>query len=252
MHDLAAMRAAINPLTRVVLLCTPNNPTGPALRHADVVAFLDAVPEDVLVVVDEAYVEFVTDPDRVRGLDLVAERPNVVVLRTFSKAYGLAGFRVGYCVAPPEIAAAVRAVALPFGVSVPAQAAVVASLEAEPALLERVAHLVRARERAADRAAGPGLRGARGPGQLRLAAGRDGNRGVRAGVRGGARCRCGRYAAGDDQDGVRITWASPRRTPGSCWPRLLLASRPAGLQRDCRERPADLPRLAVDEPRGWQ
>ena len=144
-HDLAAMQAAVTPLTRVVLLCTPNNPTGPALRHADVVAFLDAVPEDVLVVVDEAYVEFVTDPERVRGLDLVAERPNVVVLRTFSKAYGLAGFRVGYCVASPEIAAAVRAVALPFGVSVPAQAAVVASLEAEPALLERVAHLVTSR-----------------------------------------------------------------------------------------------------------
>ena len=86
-----------------------------------------------------------------RGLELVADRPNVVVLRTFSKAYGLAGFRVGFCVAAPELAAAVRAVSLPFGVSVPAQAAVVASLAAEPALLERVAVLVQARDAVAAR-----------------------------------------------------------------------------------------------------
>ena len=95
---------------------------------------------------------------------------NVVVLRTFSKAYGLAGFRVGYCVASPELAAAVRAVALPFGVSVPAQAAVVASLEAEPALLERVAQLVTAREELLTGLRELGFDGARRPGQLRLAA----------------------------------------------------------------------------------
>jgi histidinol-phosphate aminotransferase len=207
-HDLAAMQAAVTPLTRVVLLCTPNNPTGPALRHADVVAFLDAVPEDVLVVVDEAYVEFVTDPERVRGLDLVAERSNVVVLRTFSKAYGLAGFRVGYCVASPDIAAAVRAVALPFGVSVPAQAAVVASLEAEPALLERVAHLVTAREELLTglRDLGFAVPEAQGnfvwlPSGARTAA--------YAQAFGSAALSVRPYAAGDDQDGVRITVGEP-------------------------------------------
>ena len=128
-HDLDAMLAAVGPSTRAVLLCSPNNPTGPALRHDEVVAFVDAVPDDVLVVVDEAYVEFVTDPSAVRGLEVAQGRDNVVVLRTFSKAYGLAGFRVGYCVAEPRLAQAVRSVALPFGVSLPAQAAVLASLE---------------------------------------------------------------------------------------------------------------------------
>lgn len=146
-HDLDALAAAVTPRTRVVMLCTPNNPTGPAIGHADLERFLAAVPEHVLVMVDEAYVEFVTDPTAVRGLELLRGRPNVVVLRTFSKAYGLAGFRVGYCVAEPGLAAAVRAVSLPFGISVPAQAAVLASLEAEPALLERVATLVVARDR---------------------------------------------------------------------------------------------------------
>ena len=146
-HDLDAMAAAITPATRVVMLCTPNNPTGPAIAHDDLERFLAVVPEDVLVMVDEAYVEFVSDPGAVRGLELMRGRPNVVVLRTFSKAYGLAGFRVGYCVAEAQLAAAVRAVSLPFGISVAAQAAVLASLEAEPALLERVARLVEARDR---------------------------------------------------------------------------------------------------------
>ena len=207
-HDLAAMQAAITPLTRVVLLCTPNNPTGPALRHADVVAFLDAVPDDVLVVVDEAYVEFVTDPEGVRGLDLVAERGNVVVLRTFSKAYGLAGFRVGYCVASPEIAAAVRAVALPFGVSVPAQAAVVASLEAEPALLERVADLVRAREQLASGLRDLGFAVPEAQGNfVWLPAGPLTQ--VYAEAFDAAALSVRPYAAGDDQDGVRITVGEP-------------------------------------------
>ena len=146
-HDLDAMAAAITDRTRVVLVCTPNNPTGPAVRHAELVAFLDRVPERVLVVVDEAYVEFVRDEDPVDALSLVRERRNVVVMRTFAKAYGLAGLRVGYLVAPEEVATAVRACALPFGVSSVAQAAVLASLEREDALRERVAAVVAERDR---------------------------------------------------------------------------------------------------------
>ncbi|MGI8459306.1 MAG: histidinol-phosphate transaminase [Propionibacteriaceae bacterium] len=144
-HDLGAMRAAVTARTKIVLLCSPNNPTGPALRHDDVVEFLDSLPDDVLVVLDEAYVEFVDDPDVARGLELLDGRPNVALLRTFSKAYGLAGFRVGFCIAEPGLIAGVRAVSLPFGVSIPAQTAVIASLAAEAELLTRVADLQAAR-----------------------------------------------------------------------------------------------------------
>ena len=144
-HDLEAISRAITAATKAVLLCTPNNPTGPAIAHDDLVSFLDDVGDSVLVVVDEAYVEFVTDPAATRGLDALADRPNVAVLRTFSKAYGLAGFRVGFCVAQERLAGAVRAVSLPFGVSLPAQAAVLASLDAEEALLARVREIVTAR-----------------------------------------------------------------------------------------------------------
>jgi histidinol-phosphate aminotransferase len=145
-HDLAAMAAAVTPRTRAVLICTPNNPTSTVVRHDELVEFLDRIPPDVLVAVDEAYIDFVTDPAVVRGLELWRDRPNVVVLRTFSKAYGLAGLRIGYAVAEPRLATAVRAVALPFGVSVPAQAAIVASLDAKDALMERVTALVQERE----------------------------------------------------------------------------------------------------------
>jgi histidinol-phosphate aminotransferase len=140
-HDLDAMLAAIGPATVAVLLCTPNNPTGPALRQADVEAFLDRLPVDVAVVLDEAYVEFVDDPAAVSGLSLL-DRENVIVLRTFSKAYGLAGLRIGYAVAPLELASVLRAAANPFGVTTVAQAAALASLEAEQALRERVDELV--------------------------------------------------------------------------------------------------------------
>jgi len=145
-HDLDAMADAVTPATKAVLICTPNNPTGPAVAHDELVRFLDDVPDSVLVVVDEAYVEFVTDPKATRGMDVLEDRANVAVLRTFSKAYGLAGFRVGFCVTEPALASAVRSVSLPFGVSLPAQAAVLASLEAEPALLERVGQIVAARQ----------------------------------------------------------------------------------------------------------
>ncbi|HWJ80941.1 MAG TPA: histidinol-phosphate transaminase [Nocardioides sp.] len=155
-HDLAAMAAAVTERTKVVLLCTPNNPTGPALAHAEVEDFLARVPSDVLVVVDEAYHEFVRMPDRLDGPALRRRHDNVVLLRTFSKAYGLAGLRVGYAVAAPDVAAAVRAMSLPFGVSTVAQAAAIASLRAEDLLLERVDAIVAERQRMVDgiRAAG--------------------------------------------------------------------------------------------------
>src|SRR6476620_7622387 len=99
-HDLDAMAAAITDRTKVVLVCTPNNPTGPAVTQAELDAFLAKVPPHVLVVVDEAYVEFVRMDDPVDGVATYRAHSNVVLTRTFSKAYGLAGFRAGYAVAP--------------------------------------------------------------------------------------------------------------------------------------------------------
>ncbi|PKZ66900.1 histidinol-phosphate transaminase [Gordonia terrae] len=141
-HDLAAMASRIDDRTRAVILCTPNNPTGASLTHTEVMDFLESVPEHVLVILDEAYAEFVRMNDPLDGIAIAESHPNVAVARTFSKAYGLAGLRVGYACAPPEIAAALRAVAIPFGVSLPAQAAAVASLQLRTELLERVAELV--------------------------------------------------------------------------------------------------------------
>ncbi|WP_341229808.1 histidinol-phosphate transaminase, partial [Nocardioides salarius] len=146
-HDLDAMAAAITDRTRVVMVCTPNNPTGPAVSQAELDAFLARVPAHVVAVVDEAYLEFVRMDDAVDGLATYRAHPNVVLFRTFSKAYGLAGFRVGYAVAQPEVAGALRAVSLPFGVSAVAQAAAVASLEAGEELLARVDALVAERDR---------------------------------------------------------------------------------------------------------
>ncbi|MGW7050169.1 histidinol-phosphate transaminase [Streptomyces sp. NPDC054887] len=151
-HDLDAMADAITERTRLIFVCNPNNPTGTAVRRAALERFLDRVPSDVLVVLDEAYREFVrsaegeTDdvPD---GIELYRSRPNVAVLRTFSKAYGLAGLRVGFAVAHEPVAAALRKTAVPFGVSQLAQDAAVASLRAEDELLGRVGSLVCERKR---------------------------------------------------------------------------------------------------------
>jgi len=156
-HDLDGMGKAITDRTKVVLVCTPNNPTGPSVTQTELDDFLARVPGHVLVVVDEAYVEFVRMRDAVNGVATVRAHDNVVSTRTFSKAYGLAGFRVGYAVAPQPIATALRAVSLPFGVSNVAQAAAVASLRAEPELLERVESLVAERERVVKGLADAGL-----------------------------------------------------------------------------------------------
>ncbi|WP_328582818.1 histidinol-phosphate transaminase [Streptomyces sp. NBC_00370] len=146
-HDLDAMAGAITDRTRMILVCNPNNPTGTVVRRAELERFLDRVPSDVLVVLDEAYREFNRDPEIPDGVELYRERPNVAVLRTFSKAYGLAGLRVGFAIAHEPVAAALRKTAVPFGVSQIAQDAAVASLRAEDALLERVDALVVERDR---------------------------------------------------------------------------------------------------------
>ncbi|MBO9705761.1 MAG: aminotransferase class I/II-fold pyridoxal phosphate-dependent enzyme, partial [Arthrobacter sp.] len=146
-HDLDAMAAAITENTKVILLCTPNNPTGPVLRTQETHDFLAKVPASVLVVIDEAYVEFVRDPDAVKGLEFLERYPNVVVLRTFSKAHGLAGLRVGYSVSHPEVTQYLRLSATPFAVSQVAERAAVASLDHLPEVLERVDGVVAERER---------------------------------------------------------------------------------------------------------
>ena len=140
-HDLRAMAAAITERTRVVIVCSPNNPTGTTVTRVEFLEFLAAVPPTVLVILDEAYAEFVTDPDAVRGEPLVAEHPNLVVLRTFSKAYGLAGLRIGYAVGAEYVMDAARAVAIPLSVTEPAQRGAIASLEHEAELLERVGRI---------------------------------------------------------------------------------------------------------------
>jgi histidinol-phosphate aminotransferase len=146
-HDLAAMAAAVTDRTRLVFVCNPNNPTGTALRRAELDRFLDAVPADVLVVLDEAYREFVTDRDVPDALAAYGDRPNVVVLRTLSKAWGLAGLRIGYLIGPAEVTAAVRKVVTPFSTSGVAQAAALAALSAGAEMARRVGLVVAERDR---------------------------------------------------------------------------------------------------------
>ena len=150
------MAAAITDRTKIVIVCTPNNPTGPSVSQAELDTFLAKVPPHVLAVVDEAYLEFVRMADAVDGIATYRGHDNVVLTRTFSKAYGLAGFRVGYAVGPAPLAGALRAVSLPFGVSHVAQAAAIASLAAQDALFERVDALVAERDRVVAGLAGAG------------------------------------------------------------------------------------------------
>ncbi|WP_405088021.1 histidinol-phosphate transaminase [Microbispora sp. NBC_01389] len=146
-HDLDAMAGALTPETRLVFVCNPNNPTGTVNRTEELRRFLGRVPGDVTVVLDEAYREYVRDADVPDGLALYREHPNVAVLRTFSKAYGLAGLRVGYLIGHEPVAAAVRKTLLPFAVNHLAQAAAIASLHAEDELLERVETVIKERTR---------------------------------------------------------------------------------------------------------
>ncbi len=149
-HDLPAMAAAVTDRTRLILVCSPNNPTSAVVTAAEFQDFMAAVPETVLVALDEAYREFVADPDAVDGLPLLERYPNLVVLRTFSKAYGLAGLRVGYAVGPAYVLDACRATAIPLSVTEPAQRAALAALEHEDAYREQIAELNARRDRIRD------------------------------------------------------------------------------------------------------
>lgn len=146
-HDLDAMADAVTDRTRAIIVCTPNNPTGPIVTSAEFAAFVEKVPSDVLILLDEAYSEFVTAPDAVDGLaERVFEKhPNVVVLRTFSKAFGLAGLRVGYAIGHPSVLDAARTTAIPLSVTSAAELAAIASLDAEDELRDRVAVIVERR-----------------------------------------------------------------------------------------------------------
>jgi histidinol-phosphate aminotransferase len=146
-YDLDAMGDAVTERTRLVFVCTPNNPTGTVVSRAAVARFLARVPDDCLVVFDEAYREFVTTPNTPDGLDLVAAHANVLVLRTFSKAYGLAALRVGYAIAQPEVIEVLRKLHVPFEVNAVAQAAALASVRAQAEMRERVDAVIAERER---------------------------------------------------------------------------------------------------------
>ncbi|MDX6555612.1 MAG: histidinol-phosphate aminotransferase [Miltoncostaeaceae bacterium] len=146
-HDLDAMAAAVDERTRLVIVCNPNNPTG-VRRSADAVErFLDGLPEDLAVLVDEAYVDFVTDADSGRTMSLARERPNLLVTRTFSKAHGLCGLRVGYGIGGAGWIDAIDAVRQPFNTNALGQAAALESLRHPGELARRTAVLVEERAR---------------------------------------------------------------------------------------------------------
>ncbi|MBE0466874.1 MAG: histidinol-phosphate transaminase [Candidatus Desulforudis sp.] len=126
--DLQGMAANLNRRTKLVYICNPNNPTGTIVHRDELERFLEVVPAHCLVILDEAYFEYVADEDYPDGLDYLRLHPNVVVLRTFSKMYGLAGLRIGYAVARPEIVACLERVREPFNVNLLAQEAALAAL----------------------------------------------------------------------------------------------------------------------------
>ncbi|WP_232547253.1 histidinol-phosphate transaminase [Propioniciclava soli] len=157
-HDLSALRAAITDRTRLVILCTPNNPTGPAIAPSELADFVASIPDDVAVLIDEAYLHFQRGLDADPGVALLRRHPNVIVAHTFSKAHGLAGLRVGYALADPQVAETLRKVAMPFAVTTLAQVAALASLAAQDELDERVRGIVAERTRVTDALAADGWR----------------------------------------------------------------------------------------------
>ena len=205
-HDLSAMAKAVGPKTRLVLICNPNNPTGTYIDAQSLRSFIAGLPADVLVVIDEAYHEFqqVEDPDA--SLKLLAEFDNVLLMRTFSKAFGLAGMRIGYCMAHPDVIDAVNKTVAEFSVSTCAQAAAMACLEPEvrAVLDEHVAQIVEQREKLQAALAAAGIEYI--PSQSNFVmlpqAGMDGFDSL---ARAGVICR-----PFDNPEGIRITMGTPR------------------------------------------
>lgn len=145
-HDLPAMAAAITPRTRLVFVCNPNNPTGTTVGATELLAFLDQVPNDTLIVVDEAYIEFVTRPDFPDLLPLIrAGRDNLLLIRTFAKIHGLAGLRLGYAFGVPDLIAYLERTRPVFNVNALAQIAGLAALDDNEHLARSLAHAARSR-----------------------------------------------------------------------------------------------------------
>lgn len=149
-NDLPAMAAAITDRTRLVFVCNPNNPTGTTITKSEFEEFMAAVPSDVIVALDEAYFEYNRDSDSPVSLDYLGQYPNLVGLRTFSKAYSLSGVRVGYAFGGAEIITALNKVAIPFSVSSVAQAGALASLKAKDELDERISLTIAERARVSE------------------------------------------------------------------------------------------------------
>ncbi|WP_282825022.1 histidinol-phosphate transaminase [Gulosibacter sediminis] len=144
--DLDGLADAITERTRMVVVCTPNNPTGPAVRQDDFERFMERVPSNLLVIADEAYIEFVTDPAVLNATRLLRDYPNLVVARTFSKAYGLAGLRVGYMLGNAQVLQAFATTAIPFTISEQAQAATLAVMQEADAIRGRVNEITARRD----------------------------------------------------------------------------------------------------------
>jgi histidinol-phosphate aminotransferase len=155
--DPTALLSAVGPETRAIILCNPNNPTGTYLVECQVRYLADQLPDSVLLILDEAYQEFVSDPAYEGTHTLALERPNVVVARTFSKAHGLAGLRVGYGLAPERVADYAERVRFPFSVNLVAQAAAVASMQAREKIAGRAKFIIRERDRIQEAFAAAGL-----------------------------------------------------------------------------------------------
>jgi histidinol-phosphate aminotransferase len=156
-HDLEAMAAEVTAATQLLIVCNPNNPTATHIPAAQIAEFLEEVAPHVTVILDEAYIEFQTNDDPDATLDLLADFPNLVVLRTFSKAYGLAGLRVGYAIGASTFRAAVDAVRQPFSVNALAQAAGAEAILHQDDVLRRVESTVAERLRVEEGLHGLGL-----------------------------------------------------------------------------------------------
>lgn len=146
-HDLEAMAKAVTDKTRAIIVCSPNNPTGTALTHTELTGFLNAVDERVPVILDEAYIHFVRRSDPVRSVELLNRHGNFIILRTFSKAYSLAGLRVGYALAESSVADKLRSVGTPFGVNTLGQAAAIAALHDAEEVMRRSDFVAAERDR---------------------------------------------------------------------------------------------------------